>query len=1370
MFAAPLRSRRVDHSLWVAALVLFLALPANLLADDDKPAGDNKADDPQSQAEKPADKKKDGQESKDAPTADAKDEDAKAKRKKADERKAAKKQAAEKKKQRKTNPTEQRLNAIEKKLDALVDKLQGATVAPTDKSESSSDDKPAAAASEQASGKEEGASQPDRNTQAAAPKPTPLPPSLKLKDEWLESVPWRSIGPANMSGRITDIDIHSKDPSLWWIATASGGLLKSTNQGVTIEHQFEDQQVASIGCIAADPQDKHVIWVGTGEANPRNSVSYGNGVYKSADGGKTWKHVGLEKTYQIGRILINPKDTNTVYVGALGRLYGTNRERGVFRTTDGGETWEHVLYVDDNTGVIDMIMHPEDPNTVIAAMWDRMRDGFDSWPGEVPKPEGVDGYDPIRKWGKGAGLYKTTDGGKNWKKLTEGLPTSNFGRVGLDWQSKSPHTIYAIIDCADIGKGPKPTAAYFGAVGVDRDGKAVITQLMPESPAAEAGVKVGDQLTQLDGEPVKEFDQLLEVLSKKKVGDELKVALQRGDEKVELKTQLTGRPGTPQPPSVWMGVTGEDREGKIVLASISQGGPSQKAGLKPGDVVEKVDDKDPESYQKLIAQIRSKKAGDKLKLNVKRGEETLELTITLENRPGQQPQRSNAIMGIQGENAEGGGAALTSITPGGPSEKAGLKAGDVVKKINDKEVGNYLALIGEIRSRQPGDKMKVAVIRGGKPVEVTVTLGDRRGATSQTRPYTYSYYGQRPNIQDQQGANGHLYGGVYKSEDAGETWQRVNSLNTRPMYFSVIRVDPSDANRVYLLGVSQFRSDNGGLTFEPDFGRGVHADGHDLWIDPNDGRHMVIAGDGGFYATYDYGDNWDHINTAAIGQFYHVAISPKKPYWVVGGLQDNGSWAGPAISRSGGAINEDWISVGGGDGFVCRVDPNDPDLIYYESQNGSMGRRNLRTGERASIRPRRVDGKSYRFNWKTPFILSNHNSKIFYCAGNYVFRSLDRGNNLQAISPEITLTKRGSGTALAESPRDPNVMYVGTDEGALWVTRDAGANWKNITENLGAPEPRWVATIEASRHASGRVYVCLDGHRSDDDNPYVFVSEDFGETFKPLHRDLPWGSTRCLREDVQNPNLLYVGTEFSFYVSVDRGQNWSQFNQTLPSVPIHDVAIHPTNGEIVLATHGRSLWACDVTALRTLDTKAFGEKVAFHQPQDVIRWRSEPRRGRTNRRYVAENPERGAQLWYSLPKDAKKVQLRVENVKGELISELPGEPKAGLHRVEWNLTQTARQGRGGRGQGRGGRGGPPAGFRGFGGGGGRPVPNGPYKVTLKVDDKDIASHVVQVEQDPTLPADAIADEVYEARLAAEEAARQRKSQLKRQGRDVYYDD
>ncbi len=1204
------------------------------------------------------------------------------------------------------NKTESRLNAIENKLDKLssaVTKLLETKTEPA-KKETTKESAPTQAPS------------PRQAQQRRSPQ-AKKPVTFTMKSEWLDAMNWRSLGPANMSGRVTDVEINTADNSTWWIATGGGGLLKTTNQGTSVTHQFDHESTVSIGAIASDPRDSKILWVGTGEINPRNSVSYGNGVYKSVDGGQTFEHVGLENTYQIGKILIHPKNSDVVYVGAAGRLYGTNEERGVYKTADGGKTWEKVFYLDERTGVIDMIMHPQDPDTLIVGMWDRLRDEFDSWPGSVPKPDGIDGYDPVRKWGPKAGLYKTTDGGKNWNKLTNGLPSSMTGRIGLDWQQKSPNTIYAIIDCENIGKGPKPFSCYLGLVGNDVGAAGTITQVIPGSPAEKAGVEVGDRLLSADNKKLYKYDELLEVLRGKAAGERIHLTLSRDDEEVKVGVKLAVRPGSRGAAAEpYYGIVGEDQGGRIALTSVTSKGPADKAGLKVGDIVLSANDNEPKNYAEWIKATAALAIGDEVTLQIEREGKEESIVVKLGKKPGTGPQ-SSAYMGIRGQNGTGG-ALLTSVTEGGPTAEAGLKANDVVSKVGKKEIKTYDDLIAEIRARNAGDEMPVEVKRGDKTVKATVVLGDRNAGTSD-RPYTYSYFGQLPNAQDQQGSEGHEYGGVYKSTDAGESWTRVNSINIRPMYFSVVRVDPSDDQLVYLLGVSQYRSENGGQTFTADLGRGVHSDAHDLWIDPNDGRHMVIGTDGGYYVSFDRGRNWDHINTAALGQFYHATIGPTKPYSVYGGLQDNGSWGGPAIGLAGSVVNEDWISVGGGDGFVCRVDPEDPDVIYSESQNGSIRRRNLRTGAGASIRPRPQQGQEFRFNWNTPFILSSHNSKVFYSAGNFVFRSLNRGDNLKTISPELTRTKRGSGTALSESPLNPDVLYAGTDDGALWVTQDGGTNWKNISENLGV-DPMWVSTIEASRFDASTVYVCMDGHRSDNDDPHIFVSKDYGESFTNLGKDLPRGSSRCLREDVANKNVLYLGTEFAFWVSVDAGQTWAQFNQDLPSVAIHEVAQHPDVNEIVLATHGRSLWACDVSALRSLNTAEAKEKVVMLEPTDVIRWRRSSRRGGTNRRFASNNPSSSSTLWYSLPKNAESASVKVQDIAGKELAVLRGGTDAGLQAVRWNLTQSSGRGRV------------------------QTVPTGSYRITLVVDDKEVVSKILEVKSDPTLAPDAISEQEFEA--------------------------
>ncbi|MFM8274336.1 MAG: WD40/YVTN/BNR-like repeat-containing protein, partial [Gemmata sp.] len=554
-----------------------------------------------------------------------------------------------------------------------------------------------------------------------------------------------------------------------------------------------------------------------------------------------------------------------------------------------------------------------------------------------------------------------------------------------------------------------------------------------------------------------------------------------------------------------------------------------------------------------------------------------------------------------------------------------------------------------------------------------------QGRTDPTRPFLMNSVvgGQVPNAQGDQGKDGYQAGGVYMTKDNGDTWTRVNSVNPRPFYFSNVRVDPTSDKTVYVLGDTVlWKSVNGGAKFDSAKAASVHPDHHALWISPADSRHMLLGCDGGFYKTYDRGATWDHLNVLALGQFYHVAVDNRKPYRVYGGLQDNGTWGGPSRTLRGtGPSNEDWQFLRGGDGFVCRVDPNDPDLIYAESQNGAMGRINLRTGEERGIGPKKVKpDEDLRFNWNTPFILSHHNSQIFYCGAQYVFRSVARGDNLKPISPDLTRTKLGCMSALAESPKSADVLWAGTDDGNLWVTKDGGANWLNVLDNLkkaGLPGPRWVSTIEPSRAHEGRCYVCLDAHRSDDDKPYLFVTEDHGQTWKPIAGNLPpFGSTRVLREDITNPDLLYGGTEFGVWVSINRGQTWAKIGNNLPTVAVHEVAQPATASEIVIGTHGRSVWVLDVASLRQLTPAALKEPATLFAPAPVTRWQFAPGSfpySREVRKFYGTNPESGAAIEYLLAKPAKAVSLKVFDVTGKAVQEFKDPPAgAGFHRVRWN--------------------------------------------------------------------------------------------------------
>ena len=472
----------------------------------------------------------------------------------------------------------------------------------------------------------------------------------------------------------------------------------------------------------------------------------------------------------------------------------------------------------------------------------------------------------------------------------------------------------------------------------------------------------------------------------------------------------------------------------------------------------------------------------------------------------------------------------------------------------------------------------------------------------------------------------------------------------------------------------------------------------------------------------------------AIGQFYHVAVDNRTPYRIYGGLQDNGSWGGPSARRWPGPMNQDWLCVTWGDGFVCRVDPDDPDIVYTESQDGGVVRTNLRTGAVAGVRPQGGPGP-LRFNWNTPFVLSTHNPSIFYSAGNYVFRSVKRGTSLQAVSPEISRTKRGTGTAISESTRNADIVWAGTDDGAVWLTKDGCKTWTNLSDRFlaaGLPGPRWVASIEASRWADGRCYVVFDAHRSNDDQPYVFVTEDFGQTWKSLRANLPIGSTRVLREDIANPNLLYLGTEFGCYASINRGGVWTKINgdKGLPTVAVHEFAQPTTANDLVVATHGRSIWVLDVTPLRQMTNEMAKGKTALLSPSPVIQWKrgSTPPFYESTRAYYGQNQPRGASIDYVIGKKAEKASIKILDVGGNAIRAFPASTELGYHRQMWDLAR-----------GEGNQRSPNAsdGVSGYNPlrrrlPGDGPVPPGDYRVILTIDGTEHVQTLL-VEQDPSAP-------------------------------------
>ncbi len=796
----------------------------------------------------------------------------------------------------------------------------------------------------------------------------------QLTEPILNTFKPRDIGPSIMGGRVVDFAVYEPNPSIFYAATASGGLLKTANNGNTWENVFDRQPSVSIGDVAINPDDPNIVWVGTGEANSRQSSSWGDGIYKSTDGGKTWRQMGLRESHHIGRIVINPADTDIVYVAALGHLWGPNPDRGVYMTTDGGQTWKNVLSVNADTGAVDLAMDPSNPKTLYAAMYQHRRTGW-----------GYNGGGP------GSGIFKSTDGGRTWRKLSNGLPKGDTGRIGLDIYRKNPNIIMA-----------------------------------------------------------------------------------------------------------------------------------------------RVENKD---------------------------------------------------------------------------------------------------------------------------------------------------------------------GGVFRSEDKGETWTKLNSLNPRPMYFSQIRIDPNDDKRIYVGGVQLHISDDGGKTFRDDGGPNVHLDHHAFWVDPLNSNHLIDGNDGGIWASYDRAKSWEHFNNYAMGQFYSVAVDSQKPYFVYGGMQDNASWGGPsAVRRRLGIMNDDWFQMLACDGMYAAVDPKAENLIYTNCQNGRVVRYDRNTGERKSVMPQTQPGEEpLRWNWTTPIVISPHDGSL-YTGANILYQSMDRGQTWTAISKDLTtktdrdkltimdivgkdisiakndgMSSFGNITTISESPRRAGLIYVGTDDGKLHVTRDGGKTWTDLTTRIpGVPKLIYVSRVTASAYDEGRVYVSFDGHRSDDMSPYVFSSSDYGQTWVSIKANLPAGSVYVIKEDTVNRNLVYLGTEFGLFASLNRGQSWTRWS-TLPTVAVYDLTVHPRDKDLILATHGRSFQIFDdISPLQQMNDTVLSAAAHLFDVRPATEFIPNESGWFTGgREYTAPNPEFGAYINYSLKNSVKDdVKITITDSTGKLIRELTGPKEAGLQRVAWDLRTT----------------------------------------------------------------------------------------------------
>ena len=817
----------------------------------------------------------------------------------------------------------------------------------------------------------------------------------------------RAIGPAGMSGRITAIDAVHADPDIIYVGAASGGVWKSESGGIDWKPVFDDQSLQGIGAIAIQQSNPDVIWVGTGEGNPRNSLNGGYGIYKSLDGGKTWKSMGLQKTRNIHRIIIDKDDPNTIYVGAIGSPWGEHPERGVFKTTDGGKTWSKSLFVNNKTGAADLVVDPTNPNKLIAAMWEHRR-----------KPW------TFNSGGEGSGLYITYDGGDNWTKKTDedGLPKGNLGRMGIGIAPSNPNIVYALVE-----------------------------------------------------------------------------------------------------------------------------------------------------------------------------------------------SKKNAL---------------------------------------------------------------------------------------------------------------------YRSDDGGAKWKKINDkpgIGNRPFYYSDIFVDPVNENRIYSVFTYVNVSEDGGKSFKqlmPAYNTnvGVHPDHHAWWIHPENANFMIDGNDGGLNITKDRGKTWRFIENLPVGQFYHISYDMEYPYNLYGGMQDNGSWAGPAyVLKAQGIRNAYWQEISFGDGFDVVPDPNDSRYGYSMSQQGFVVRYDRKTGNGKIVRPTHPDPNvKLRFNWNSAISIDPHDNKTIYFGSQFVHKSLNKGHEWDIISPDLTtndpskqkqhesggITMDATGaenhtTILAITPTklEKGLLWVGTDDGLIQLTRDGGANWTNVTpKNKNFPKGSWIAQIKASSFNAGEAYAVVNNYRNFDFRPYLFRTRDYGKTWQSLldKKGELFGYSLSLIQDPIQKNLLFLGTENGLYFSIDEGKNWTKWTEGYPSVPTMDLDIHPREHDLVIGTFGRSFYVLDdIRPLRELAERGAAElnKIlnVYKAPNafiNQIQQASGTRFG-GNAMFNGENRDRGAMISYSIAKSSSNenstsesdeketekkndsITVKIYNTSNELIRTLKQKaPKEnGIHRMYWRLRE-----------------------------------------------------------------------------------------------------
>lgn len=641
------------------------------------------------------------------------------------------------------------------------------------------------------------------------------------------------------------------------------------------------------------------------------------------------------------------------------------------------------------------------------------------------------------------------------------------------------------------------------------------------------------------------------------------------------------------------------------------------------------------------------------------------------------------VIGLEVEWADGK-LSVTRVKKDSGAEELGLKKGDVLKKLGDRDLDDAFAwmhVLSELRdaAKEAADdtdedpKLALTYMRKDKETTVEANLE------------------QILVVDDEDPATREVGGEIYRSTDHGETWTKVNekSVGGSPAYYyGQIRFDPKDSQRLYMCGVPMLASSDGGANWDRIAGS-VHVDHHSVLVDPSDSHKIWLGNDGGLHVSWDKGEKWQHFTNLPISQFYAVGLDNSEPFRVYGGTQDNGTWGGPHTSRDPRGIHpSEWFTVGGGDGFYAQVDPRNPDTVYAESQFGAIYRRNLASGTSARIRPRKpkdAEEDALRFNWNSPILISAHNPEVIYFGGNRLFKSFDRGDSWPVHSPDLTTkdAEKIAGnvphctiTTIAESTMDPGLLLVGTDDGLVHMSENGGYGWTNLTGQFpGAPSGWWVSRVTLSSHDRKTAYVSFTGYREDDFRPLVFRTTNLGsgEGWKRITTGLPGDEpVNDIVEDPTNAQLLYLGTEFGVYVSCNQGASWSPMNSDLPRVPVHDLAVHERDGVLVAATHGRGFWATEVDAVRGMTEEALAEPAHLFPIGDKTRW---ARRsavggyGGGDQVWRGENEGRNATIVVSVQDVEAEWSLTLEDASGETLATLDVPKEAGVHSLSWDFRE-----------------------------------------------------------------------------------------------------